>query len=356
MAVPQRRARRRQSGVILMVVLFFSLLLTASIASFQRQAVMDAMIVRNREDAAQAEALARGGIRIAQAVLIQDRLAEEAGEVPIDGREDSWAQLAATPIEAGGGTLQLEIRDSGGRLNLNALFGANAEGSLVPQEQTEAFLIEMLEKLIGELPVDPGAKALYEPRELAANLIDWIDSDEDRMRGGPENAYYEDQDPSYQAANHPLLSVEDLRWIEGFDDALVRRLKPYVTVYPFAPGSCSAGSRGCGVNLNTAPPHVLALLYFNDGVDSRLADEDTVRRIIEARQGEGGICAPASRQEGCTPISEIVVNPIFPPPTYSSEVFVVVATAQVGEIRRSVEAVVDRSEPSDPRLLSWHVR
>ncbi len=64
-----RHDTRRRSGVALMVVLFFSLMLTASIASFQRQTVMDAMIVRNREDAAQAEALARGGVRIGQALL-----------------------------------------------------------------------------------------------------------------------------------------------------------------------------------------------------------------------------------------------------------------------------------------------
>jgi len=51
-----------------------------------------------------------------------------------------------------------------------------------------------------------------------------------------------------------------------------------------------------------------------------------------------------------------VTNAIFPLPTFTSEIFVVTAEARVGEIRRSVEAVVDRSEPTEPRLLSWRVR
>ena len=33
----------------------------------------------------------------------------------------------------------------------------------------------------------------------------------------------------------------------------------------------------------------------------------------------------------------------------------VTAEVKVGDIRRSVEAVVDRSEPTEPRLLSWRV-
>jgi general secretion pathway protein K len=342
--------------VILMVVLFFIMLLTASIASFQRQAVMDAMIVRNREDAAQAEALARGGVRIAQALLIQDRIEEEAGADAVDNHHDLWARFQDAPIEAGGGTVQIKIRDVGSRLNINALFGFDDAGELSAKTDTMDFLIKMLEKAIEELPVDPGIRALYEPRDLAENLIDWIDSDEDRVNGGPENAYYESQDPPYLAANRPMLSLEELRMIEGFDDILVRGVSPYFTVYPFAPGGCNSRSRGCGINVNTAPTHVLSLLYFNDGVDNRLISEEDLKRLLEARKEEGAICAPGSSQQECTPMNEIVGNQIFPPPSFSSQLFLVEARAQVGEIRRSVEAVVDRSKISTPRLLSWRVR
>jgi len=352
----RRRSKRREGGVVLMVVLFFTVLLTASIATFQRQSVVDAMIVRNREDAAQAEALARGGVRIAQALLIQDRLEEEAAGEGMDSEQDLWSRYRDQPIEVAGGTLTLEIDDVSSKLNLNALFEADAEGAMTAKTETEPFLIEMFTKVIDELPIDPGLRALYEPRDLTENLIDWIDSDEDSVGGGPEDSYYEKQDPPYAAANGPLLSMDDLRWIEGFDDTLVRGLEPFLTVYPFAPGGCNSEARGCGINLNTAPPHVLALIYSSDGVEVRMASEDDVRRLLEVREEDGWICSPASIQEGCTPINEIVPNAIFPPPTYSSQIFVVRSKAQVGEIRRSVEAVVERSTPSRPRLLSWRVR
>jgi hypothetical protein len=110
------------------------------------------------------------------------------------------------------------------------------------------------------------------------------------------------------------------------------------------------------VNLNSAPPYVLAVLFYNDGVDQRLASEDVVRAILRARQEGAGVCLEGQSAGDCTPIRQIVPNPIFPPPTVTSEIFVVTAEAQVGEIRRSVEAVVDRSEPAEPRLLSWRVR
>jgi len=356
MSLTNESRKRRQSGVILMVVLFFSLLLTASIATFQRQTVVDAMIVRNREDAAQAEALARGGVRIAQALLIQDRIEEEASAEPVDNHQDLWARFQNHPIEAGGGTLTIGIEDVGSRLNINALFAFDDQGELAAKPETEPFLIEVMRKVIEELPVDPGIRALYEPRELALNLIDWIDADDERGQGGPEDAYYASQAPPYAPANMPLLSLDELRWIEGFDDTLVKGLSPFLTVYPFTPGGCSSERRGCGINVNTAPTHVLALLYYDDGVDDRLASEDDVRRILEAREEDGSICSPVSSQGECTPMSEIVPNPIFPPPTYSSQIFVVRAQAQVGEIRRSVEAVVDRSNNAEPRLLSWRVR
>jgi hypothetical protein len=48
-----------------------------------------------------------------------------------------------------------------------------------------------------------------------------------------------------------------------------------------------------------------------------------------------------------------VTNAIFPEPRYSSDIFTVTALAQVGDVTRRIEVVVDRTEGSEPRLLSW---
>lgn len=338
--------RDRERGVVLLIVLFFALLLVSSVATFTHRATIDAMISRNRESAARAEALARGGVRIAKALLREDALRDAENGEALDSAGDDWFRIREVAIETDfGGTLRLQIDDAGAKLNLNALFATDDGGVL--DERTDFLLEELLEKVIDEMPVAPGEK-LYDTGQLADSLIDWVDHDSDRQRGGPEDEYYQRQDPPYTASNQPLMSVDELRLIEGFDAKLVDAMRDYVTVYPYAGGG--------GINLNTAPPHVLALLYYDDGEDLVLAGRKTVRRILEARKDGGLICPEEQSVEGCTPIREIVTNAIYPPPTFRSQVFSVRAEARVGDVRRVVVAVIDRSEVESPQVLSWVVR
>lgn len=338
---------RRQRGMVLLVVLFFALLLTSSIATFTRRSVVDRMVARNRDDAARAEALARGGIQLGAALLSLDKIAKQASALPIDSYLDGWYRIRDTAIPSGDdATLTLRIEDSGSRFNLNAVFD-HAEGGGAYQE-SEPFLRELLFKAISELDIPPGEK-VYDEAELALALIDWVDPDEESMNGGSEDDYYQTQDPPYRARNRPLLSVDELLLIEGFDRQLVDALRPYVTVFPYVGGE--------GVNLNTAPTHVLALLFFNDGVDDRLAKDDEVKQILDARARGTLLCGEGFNQGGCTPIQSIVpnANSIFPAPTFVSTIFTIEAEARVGEIRRSVEAVIDR-DVTPPAPLSWRVR
>ena len=111
----------------------------------------------------------------------------------------------------------------------------------INQLEFGAFLVYLrflLKKWIDELPIAPGERALYDPQELAGNLLDWMDGNEVRAQGGFEDDFYQAQDPPYQAANGPLLSVEELRLVEGFDGTLVDHLRNYVTVFPWSPGGC----------------------------------------------------------------------------------------------------------------------
>jgi hypothetical protein len=57
-------------------------------------------------------------------------------------------------------------------------------------------------------------------------------------------------------------------------------------------------------------------------------------------------------------MTEIVTNAntIYPPPTSASQVFTVRAEARIGEVRRTIAAVIDFGQPGDPQLLSWVVR
>jgi len=335
----------RQQGVVLLVVLFFAMLLTSSIATFTRRAIIDASVARNRDAAARAEALARSGIRLGKSVLVMDRIQEEATQQAIDTQQDAWSQLSEIAIPGGDGAiLKIRIEDSGMLFNLNSVFDYAAGGAAYAE--TEPFLKAFFEKVIDEMKIPPGEK-FYDISELNEALMDWVDVDTVRLKGGLEDTYYQMREPPYKATNGPLMSVDDLFLIEGFDHKLVEALRPYLTVEPFAGGG--------GINLNTAPPHVLSLIYSNDGVDDRLADEEQVKQILKIRSEGGLICGESLSLTGCTPIRTIVLNPIFPPPTYAASVFTIVANAQVGDIERTIEAVVNRSA-APPLMLSWQVR
>lgn len=187
----------------------------------------------------------------------------------------------------------------------------------------------------------------YDPAALAESLLDYLDEDDVRLKGGSEDDAYQRRTPPGRPANRPLLSVDELRVVEGFDAALVEALRPYVTVFPYG--------RGSGINLNTAPPHVLGLVYHGTGGDFRLADEDTVRAVLKAREEGTVICPDEVSNPICVPQAEVVEGTIFPPPTIATDVFLVRAEARVGDVRRTIEAVVDRSKPAEPQLLFWRV-
>ncbi len=379
-----RRAERSQRGVVLFIVLFFILLLTATIATFVRRVAVDAGISVNRDRAAAAEALARGGIRLAETLLLED-LRRDGGEPQPESHWDVWARAGLEPIfvdEETDTSLRLEIEDAAARLNLNALAGAGGVGlgspspaadaagdaaatDTVGRQSTDAdsglgggrsgietrrlFLTGFLERVIDGLPGRPEEKQ-YDAQELAANLIDWIDEDDVRQSGGPEDEVYQRRDPPYRAVNRSLLSVDELRLVEGFDGALVDGLRPYVVVWPLAGDG--------GINLNTAPTWVLAQLTRGTDVSGMQPVAETdVRAILDARE-EGMICGEAAGgTAGCTPVQQLFGGESIRPPMQDrSNFFVVRAIARVVDVERSIEAIVDRSDPAAVQRLAWRAR
>jgi type II secretory pathway component PulK len=207
----------------------------------------------------------------------------------------------------------------------------------------------MLEGVIAVMPGEAAENAGYEPDVLAANLADWLDADEVTAEGTPEDELYARLDPPTGVANRPLLSVDELRLVEGFDGPLVDALRPFVTVHPLVGGG--------GINLNTAPPWVLAQLEIGSEVSGfRPVETEDVERIVALRE-EGPLCANAEGAAGCTPVAEALSGETLAiPTTERSTVFQIRATARVFDVERSVETVVDRSDPSAIERLSWVVR
>ncbi|HME70524.1 MAG TPA: type II secretion system minor pseudopilin GspK [Myxococcota bacterium] len=336
------RRPRDERGFMLVVALVFVLLLTASIVTFQRRAMLDWMIAHHRDAAAEAEAAARGGVRLGITLLLEDRLEETVSGFKSETLDDVWARASGIDLPAQDGVqLRLKIEDAGARLNLNALLDKGH-----PRKYSELFLTNVLDQVIQDIPSRANARS-YDSGKLARNLLDYISEDEVGIGGGPKDEPYQRRKPPGHAASRPLLSVDELRLVEGFDGELVEALRPYVTVYPYA--------RADGINPNTAPPHVLALLFHGLASNFRLATEAEVKSVLKARDQGDVLCADSAKTPGCQSIGELLPGEIFPPPTFASNVFTIRAEAKVGEVRRTIEAVVDRSKPSQPQLLAWRV-
>ncbi|MCP5058210.1 MAG: type II secretion system minor pseudopilin GspK [bacterium] len=334
---------KRRAGLALLAVMFFILLAVSGIATFLRRATIDGMVVRNRDFSARSEVLARGGIRLATALLLQDRLDETEAAFRAETRHELWAQVGASPLLVkDGGELRLRIEDAGARLNLNAL----VQDGTVRDELAEGFLVEVLDRVIQEIPGGDEERS-YDAEELAQNLLDYLDEDNVGITGSLEDDYYQRQEPSYRAANRPLLSVDELGLVQGFSGPLVEALRPYVSVYPLTGGD--------GINPNTAAPWVLALLYHGTTSDYRLAVADTVRDILELREAGDVLCESSEGSE-CIAVGEAIEGEIFPPLTFQTDVFRVEARARYGDVERTVTAWLDRSDPAEPHWLAWDIR
>jgi len=324
-------------------VLLFVLLSVSGLATFLGVATLDRSSVYNRDLSARCEALARGGLRLATVLLLQDRLDETRDGLRVESDQDLWQRATPVVWETQEGTVQIRIEDAGARLDLNALFVDGA-----PRDSaTEALLVALLDKVVHAMPERAGRQP-YDSEKLARALMDYVDADDVSQTGSSEDEPYQRRSPGSGAANRPLLSVDELGLVAGFDRPLVEALRPYVGVYPLAGGN--------GINPNTAPPWVLALLFHGTGGDFRLADEETVRHILDLRENGAILCADEAENPACTPLRDAVDGEVYPPPTFSSDFFRVSVEARSGSVRRTLEAVVDRSDPKQVAVLSWSLR
>jgi len=357
---PRRDAR--QQGIALAIVLVVVMLLALVATTFASRSITDAMISANKDRSAEAHALAQGGVRLATAFLFQTRVRQalaglsQQGEPEVASLDAAWAKLGDLPITTrSGAQLTISIRDTASKLNLNALVPVEQSPTeLAPESEAEAFLVAFLDKVKDDLAEEMGADAeRYDTREMARNLLDYIDPEDTAIGGRNEDDYYLRQDPPHRAPNRPLLSVGEIAMIEGFDAGFVRAMEPYVTVYPYVFAS--------GVDINTAEPWVMATLYVGSSGDKRLADEDQVRSLLKLRADGGLVCTEAGAAGRCQSLSQVLglgEGSVYPETSLPDEgrVFEVVSEARVGDVTRTATATVDLSDYENPLLLSWETR
>ena len=226
--------RTRQLGVAIVLAMG-----VVALAAMAATAMMITQSTWSREseltaDHVQAQTLVLAGVDWARAVLSDDR---RLGN--IDHLGEPWA-LRLPPMSVETGELAGYIEDQQGLFNLNNL----VKGGKVNVVQLGHF-----QRLLSLLDL---------PAALSGTLVDWIDADsEPQPQGGAEDETYLALQPPYLAANRPLTDLAELALVRGFDDGVRARLRPFVSALPAF----------TAVNVNTAPPEVLAAVIDGLGLD-----------------------------------------------------------------------------------------
>ena len=220
------RTINRQRGTAIITALLV-VLLAASVAAFLLVQQSHALTRTARAtERAQATLFAQPMLQWARAALFEFQ--KNTGSVDLTQR---WAQpIGAQPIE--GALASGFFRDETGRFNVNNLIGIDGKKS-----EADA---EIFKRLLQNLGLN---------MDLTNALVDWIDKDDETsFPGGAEDLTYLALPQPYRAANRPMLQIEELYSVKGFDAATVTKLKPFITALP----------ERTRININTAPEEVLA--------------------------------------------------------------------------------------------------
>jgi len=222
----------RQRGIAVVLAMGVVALATLAVSAMMVSQSTWSRQVQLSTEHIQAQALVQAGINWARAVLSDDRRASN-----VDYLGEPWAlRLPAIPVD--NGSLAGHIDDEQGKFNLNDI----VTGGKVNLAELAHF-----RRLLSILGL---------PEALADSLANWIDADGlSQSPDGAEDQYYLALRLPYFAAHRPLTDLSELALVRGFDEDVRVRLRPFVTALPrFTP-----------VNVNTAPPEVLAAIV--DGLD-----------------------------------------------------------------------------------------
>jgi len=198
----------------------------ASLMLAQQAALLDqTMLVASR---AQADVYAQAGMEWARGVLLQDMRSST-----VDTLDEGWARpIAGMPIERA--VVAGDIADEQGKFNLN---------NVVDGTRRSEADIKLLRQILVAVELSP---------ELADAVVDWVDGDDDLTSGsGAESAYYLGLPRPYRAGNAPMVQVDELYRVRGFDAKAVAKLRPYVT----------AIRERTALNMNTASDVVIAAAF-----------------------------------------------------------------------------------------------
>ena len=310
-----RASARAQRGIALVTAVLIVAIAAAVAAkiAFAHQVWFRQM--ENVADRGATDLLRRGALHWASVALLED-----AAQNSIDHLGETWA-LALPVLPVDGGAIKVTVEDAQSRFNLNNLVQNNA-----PSKNDLA----VFQRLLQNLGLDPN---------IANALIDWIDADSNvTSPGGAEDNDYLNLKTPYRAANRPLVSVDELRLVRGFDAKTLKLLQPFVTVLP--------PEQRTKINVNTASPELLAALANTDlATASRISDKRPAPgRPGDAMQNLGDFNKqlPAGAPQVPTDLADV-----------KTDFFLITIETSIGRHQRRTVALMKRQASKTTDWI-WH--
>jgi general secretion pathway protein K len=295
-AAPMRDQPDHPRGVALLSALLSVALLTLIVVEMTDTTLVGSHLTRNAGNTIAAQLLARSAEVAAEGLLLEMR--------SLYPNKTNLSQLWALPfpdVPVADGAAAFAIEDEQGKLDLNMV---NAD----PAQRGA------LDLLFEDLDLDPA---------LVERIATWIRKD---PNGGvsPEAEALCTLTIHCEPPGGPLRSLDELALIEGFEPAIIERLRPFATAYSGRPGRL-------GANVNTARSEVLQALQCQVPDRPPPQGYETVEDIE---------CELTDRQKFLH---------------LDSDVFSIQARGSVGDTTETVYAVVDRKGGRAKRL-SWRER
>ncbi|UCD84275.1 MAG: general secretion pathway protein GspK [Deltaproteobacteria bacterium] len=341
---------KNQKGIALLVVLMVIAILAAVIVEFSYSARVNLHIVANHKDELKTYYIARAGIEASKALLQYDLDKDGRKRVDYivtgedaDPETETWSQVRLlTTTEFGGvpigdGILVGGITDESSKININLLAYTYEDGKHKPKENIDlksdknsarTIVIKLLDNV---LPDDIDV----EPVDIANNIIDWIDVDDDDGDAGDD--YYQGLIPPYECKDAPINSISELKMVRGINDTVYEKIEKYFTPYGEA-----------NVNINTASFEVIQAI--NDVHEGKLLSEEELDNFrLSPYDPERGHKTSISSPFG-------VASNYF-----SIECIGIVNLGKKTEYAKTIKAIVKRNKPSSDEdippieVLSWRV-
>jgi general secretion pathway protein K len=308
----------------------------------------------------QLEWTARGGVVIAQAMLLETR--RKSLNVTI---QDDWARpdkIQTALLEAGADpeSLLVSIVDCLSMIQINALVKPPHGHEFNPEQQ------QLWDRFLRPIFTEHETDEINATTSFINSLKDWLDrEDDDALTGltGAESDHYQRLDPPYRTRNSPMRQEEELLLVKGMTPEIylgafgIRPVAPFVTVQGAALSADRQLKEYPGrINISTAPLEVLEALL-------PLEDADLASSMASFRLEQDGdtfindLAQPAwyKNAPGC---ADLEIDPKLV--TTTSNQFVIFSTARKDSfsltLRAAVELVQDlESKKWNVSILEWEI-